>query len=243
MATVSIIMPSFNSARYIGSAINSVLMQSFKDFKFIIYDDNSDDNTIEIIESFKDERIFLMKSDVNRGAGYARRAALKFADSNYIAFLDSDDIWYEHKLDKCISYLEENLQISGVQSNFQVSIDGIKQNIVKPKRRITLPDMMQKNHCAMSCMVIRGHAADKVEMPLLRARQDYAYWIRILQNKAIFATIDETLVEYRKVKGSISSSPMKNVWYNYKMFRYELKFPVLKAASIVAINIIEKFKK
>lgn len=233
-------MPVFNASRYLNSSIKSVLEQTYSDFEFIIHDDCSSDDSVNIIKSYNDQRITLKTTDVNRGAGYARREAIRHAQGDYIAFIDSDDIWYKDKLEECVALLKNRLDIAAVQSNYKVTENGYEKKTILPKRLITLKDMMFKNHCAMSCMVVRSSALGDIEMPLIRARQDYAYWIKILENNGTFYTINKTLVEYRKVKGSISSNPVKNIGYNYKMFRNELRYSRYKSINIVFRNILSK---
>lgn len=233
-------MPVFNARRYLNSSIQSVLEQTYSNFEFIIHDDFSSDDSVNIIKSYRDDRIILKTTDVNRGAGYARREALKCAQGDYIAFIDSDDIWYKDKLEECVFLLKTRLDIAAVQSNYKVTENGHEKKIILPKRFITLKDMMVKNHCAMSCMVVRSAVVGDIEMPLIRARQDYAYWIKILENNRTIYTINKTLVEYRKVKGSISSNMFNNIGYNYKMFRKELRYSRTKSLKIVFRNILSK---
>lgn len=240
MALVSVIMPVFNSSKHLHNSITSVLKQSFLNYEFIIYDDASTDNSLQIIKSYKDKRIILKVGDVNQGAGYARRESLRYARGEYVAFIDSDDIWYPEKLEKCVTFLESRDDIAAVQSNYVVTKNSQHMKIIRPKRLIFREDMMLKNHCAMSCMVLRSKEANGIEMPLIRARQDYAFWLKILERNKTFYTIDEILVEYQKVKGSVSSNPLKNVYYNYSMFRKELEYSRLQASRIVFKNILSK---
>ena len=105
---VSIIMPSWNTAQYISEAIESVLKQSYSNWELIIVDDCSTDNTISVVNKYKDNRIRLFQNKENLGAAYSRNFALRQAKGRWIAFLDSDDVWYSEKLEKQILFMTKN---------------------------------------------------------------------------------------------------------------------------------------
>ncbi|MFO8069866.1 MAG: glycosyltransferase family 2 protein [Alkalibacterium sp.] len=105
---VSIIMPTYNAEHFIRNSIGSVQDQSYGNWELIIVDDCSTDDTIAIIDSYKDERIRLIKLPVNQGAAIARNTALEKVSGEYIAFLDSDDLWHQEKLEKQLSFMLEN---------------------------------------------------------------------------------------------------------------------------------------
>lgn len=105
---VSIVMPSYNTAKYIEETLNSVLKQTYSNWELIIVDDCSSDNTDEIVAKFDDKRIIYLKNDKNFGAAMSRNRALKEANGKYIAFLDSDDLWMPDKLEKQIQYMKEH---------------------------------------------------------------------------------------------------------------------------------------
>ena len=106
---VSIIMPSYNTAKYISESIKSVQAQTHTNWELIIVDDCSTDNTDEIISEFlSDSRIRYIKNEQNSGAAVSRNRALREAKGKWIAFLDSDDLWLPDKLEKQIRFMQEN---------------------------------------------------------------------------------------------------------------------------------------
>jgi len=106
---VSIIMPSYNTGRFIEETIESVLAQSYPVWELIIVDDCSTDNTDDVVNQFlADERIRYIKNDTNSGAAVSRNRALREAKGKWIAFLDSDDLWEPDKLQKQISFMRDN---------------------------------------------------------------------------------------------------------------------------------------
>ena len=106
---VSIITPSYNTARFIGEAIQSVQAQTYTNWEMIIVDDCSTDNTDDVVKPFlSDQRIKYLKNDKNSGAAVCRNRAIKEAKGKWMAFLDSDDLWMPEKLEKQIEFMEKN---------------------------------------------------------------------------------------------------------------------------------------
>ena len=107
---VSIIMPNYNSARFIEESINSVINQTYKNWELIICDDNSTDNSKDIAKNYEsgDQRIKVIQNKFKKGAPGARNSCIEFSSGKYIAFLDSDDIWYPNKLDLQVSFMKDN---------------------------------------------------------------------------------------------------------------------------------------
>ena len=105
---VSIIMPSYNTAKYIKASIDSVLAQTYPYWELIIVDDCSTDETDEVVAAYTDERIRYIKNEKNSGAAVSRNRALREAKGRWIAFLDSDDVWLPEKLEKQISFMKNN---------------------------------------------------------------------------------------------------------------------------------------
>jgi len=113
---VSVILTSYNHAKYLRDAINSVLDQTYTDFELIIWDDASTDESWEIINSYSDPRIRAFRNNVNEAGGNARKAILEVAVGDYIAIHHSDDIWEPEKLEIQLTFLQNNLHIGAVFS-------------------------------------------------------------------------------------------------------------------------------
>ncbi|HFR3414640.1 TPA: glycosyltransferase family 2 protein, partial [Streptococcus suis] len=105
---VSIIMPSWNTAKYISESIQSVLDQTHQNWELIIVDDCSNDETEKVVSHFKDSRIKFFKNSNNLGAALTRNKALRKARGRWIAFLDSDDLWHPSKLEKQLEFMKNN---------------------------------------------------------------------------------------------------------------------------------------
>ena len=106
--TISILMPVYNRQMFVSSAVYSILNQTYKNIKLVIYDDGSTDNTVSIIEQIKDSRISIFKGDKNKGVAYARNKLLEFYDTKYAAWQDSDDLSNKHRIEmQCKLAFEE----------------------------------------------------------------------------------------------------------------------------------------
>ena len=139
MPFFSVIIPLFNKAEYVERTLNSVLLQSFDDFEVIIVNDGSTDNSLKIAESFTDDRIVIYSKD-NKGVSTARNYGVIKATSNYIAFLDADDIWKPNHLDAlhnlivdmpscalyCMGYIKQKSEKSKIRAQFGTIADGYK---------------------------------------------------------------------------------------------------------------------
>jgi glycosyltransferase involved in cell wall biosynthesis len=118
MPKVSVILPTHNRAEFLHHAIESALKQTFKDLEIIVVDDNSTDNTVDVVKRFEDRRIEYIRENANKGPSAARNTGISASKGKYLAFLDDDDEWVPDKLKKQIELLDKCPQnICGVYSN------------------------------------------------------------------------------------------------------------------------------
>jgi glycosyltransferase involved in cell wall biosynthesis len=117
MPRVSVILPTYNRAYILPEAVESVLQQTFSDFELIIADDGSTDETAQMVRRFRDPRIRFLRNEKNRGVAAARNHALGPARGEFVAFLDSDDVWMPQKLEVSVMFLEEHAEVGGVFSD------------------------------------------------------------------------------------------------------------------------------
>jgi len=222
--TVSIITPSFNSAKYIEETIKSVIAQTYKDWEMIIVDDCSTDTTCSIIKEWckKDKRIKLINLDINSGAAIARNVALHHSKGRFISYLDSDDIWYPTKLEKQIDFMLRNNYGFSCVSYEVIGDDGkTKNKHIYMKDKLDYIGFLTNNYLQtvgiMVDTLITGF--EVLEMPKLRRRQDAATWLQILKTGNSCYGIPEVLAQYRRTKNSLSSNKVKavkGVWHLYR---------------------------
>lgn len=218
---VSIIMPSYNTAKYISASINSIINQTYKYWELIIVDDCSTDNTDEIVNKFlKDERIKYLKNEKNSGAAISRNKALKEAKGKWIAFLDSDDLWVPEKLEKQINFMEENNHSFSYTFYEEINEIGNNLNIrVLGPKKITKFGMY--NYCWPGCLTVMYDAKKigLIQIKDIKKNNDYAMWLKIIKRTNCYL-YPYSLAFYRKRSGSISrQSHIKLIKWHYKLFK------------------------
>ena len=181
MPKVSVIIPTYNRAQFIGEAIHSVLKQSFQDFELIIIDDGSEDNTKEILKPYQDHLSYYYQE--NSGISKARNEGLNHAQGKYIAFLDSDDQWKSRKLEKQIELLEKNSEYQICYTDEIWIRDGLRVN---PKKIHSKHSGWIFQHCLPLCIIslssamIRRSLFEQIGFfdEQLPACEDYDLWLR-----------------------------------------------------------------
>lgn len=241
---VSAILPCFNNCSTIERCISSLLCQTLPLSEILVYDDCSQDGTREILDAvaMQNPQITVFEGSENKGAGFARRTLLKAARGDYFAFIDADDLWHSTKLEKQIIFMaQENADICAC--NYEVVESGGKV-IGKRKlpRKVNRFRMHLQNEIPMSMAVVRADLAGSRDMPLIRRRQDYAYWLNIFaKNPSVkCANLGENLGTYYRMPGSLSSSWQTNLKANYYMFRGSVGLIPFVAAACVVANVLSR---
>lgn len=222
---VSIITPAYNAARFIGETIESVLAQTYKNWEMIIVDDCSTDDTREIVQSYqeKDSRIKLFTLDKNSGSGVARNKAMDEAKGRFIAFLDSDDLWYPEKLRRQIAFMLDNGVAFTFTKYVRMKEDGTITNATTEAPLTVDYDTLMK-HCVIGCLtvILDRKKIGEQRMLEIRTRQDYAFWLSLTRQGFIAYGLPEVLAKYRLVENSISSNKLKAARQNWRLY-YEIE--------------------
>lgn len=220
--SVSIVMPTFNSKRYIGAAVESVLAQTFGDWELLIVDDASTDGTVDfLVQRYGSEsRINIHKLAINQGAAGARNVAIEAARGRYIAFLDSDDVWQPEKLAVQIALLQAT-DASMVFSQYEtMNVEGVLTGQLIPvPARVTYRDLLCGNSIGCLTAMFDTQRTGKVLMPLIRMQEDWGLWIRLLSQGGWALGIQQPLAILRKRKDSLSSNKLKATLKNYEILR------------------------
>tara|TARA_B100000809_G_scaffold105703_1_gene104256 strand:+ start:56181 stop:56927 length:747 start_codon:yes stop_codon:yes gene_type:complete len=244
---VSIITPCYNSEKYIDKTINSVLDQTYTDWEMIIVDDVSTDNSIKIIKRHqnKDIRIKYIRLANNSGAAVCRNTAIEQANGRYIAFLDSDDLWIPGKLQKQIDFMNVNNIALSFASYKKIDEEGniIPDSDVYARDQVSYHDMMTSNKIGCLTAIYDTQQLGKVYMPLIKKRQDYALWLKILKTTSFAYGYQESLGFYRVRNSSVSSQKVEMLKWNWKMFRNIEKMSILKTFYCVFMNVLYKILK
>ena len=220
---VSIITPVYNASRFIDETIKSVQAQTYKEWEMILVDDCSTDNSYDIIKKYSkdDERIKYIKLEKNSGAAVARNTAIANSKGRYIAFLDSDDIWYEDKLEKQINFMKDKNIGFSFTSYELMSEDGeLLNKTIKVPSKIDYNNYLKNTIIGCLSVIIDKEKIGDFRMPNIRANQDMATWLYIMRDRNCVAYgLNECLAKYRLVNGSISNNKVKaakSVWNVYR---------------------------
>jgi len=219
---VSIITPSYNSSRFIVECVNSVISQTFQNWEMIVIDDYSNDNSRDIISelSAKDERIKYIFLEENIGAAEARNVAIKQSKGKYIAFLDSDDIWNEDKLENQIAFMNEKDIAFSFTSYQPISEDGkTKYSVIAAPNKMSYHSYLKNTIIGCLTVVIDKEKTGEFQMPNIRSSHDMALWLLIMKRGFSAYGLDESLAYYRIVSTSNTSKKWKaakEVWDAYR---------------------------
>ena len=242
---VSIIMPSYNTASYIKQTIQSVLDQTYTNWELIIVDDCSTDNTNEVVDTIKDCRIHYFKNEKNSGAAISRNKALREAKGQWIACLDSDDLWMPEKLEKQIKFMEENGYVFSYTNYEEIDVDGYKTGVkVTGPKKITKTGMF--NYCWPGCLTVM-YDANKIgliQIEDIKKNNDYAMWLKVCR-KADCYLLDEILGQYRKGRvGSVSTHSIRTmIGWHYKLYREAEDMGILSSLFNTGRNLAFGFYK
>ena len=242
---VSIIMPSYNTAPYIEETIKSVLKQTYTNWELIIVDDCSTDNTDEILSKISDPRIRLFKNEKNSGAAVSRNKALREAKGQWIAFLDSDDLWMPRKLEKQIAFMINNGYSFSYTNYEEIDVDGKQTGVnVSGPRKITKTGMF--NYCWPGCLTVMYDATKVglIQIEDIKKNNDYAMWLKICK-KADCYLLNECLGQYRKGRvGSVSTHNIKTmIGWHYRLYHEAESMGVLGSMLNTGRNLVFGFYK
>lgn len=234
---VSIITPTYNCGRFIAETIRSVQAQTYQDWEMIIVDDCSTDNTASVVMPFveNDQRIRYIVNERNLGAALTRNRALREAQGEYIAFLDSDDLWLPEKLEHQLAFMERNDYAFTYHEYDEIDEQsqplGVK---VSGPRHVTRCGMF--NYCWPGCLTVmyRASVVGMLQIPDIRKNNDYSMWLQAIKKTDCYL-MPEMMARYRKRTGSISNSGYVHlVKWHYRMFRQvEHQSPVLSTLNTV----------
>lgn len=199
---VSVIIPTFNQAELLRKALQSVIRQSFTGWEAVVIDNCSTDTTREVTESFLDPRIKYFSFENKGVIAASRNKGIQEARGDYIAFLDSDDIWYSEKLSACLSQLVKgkDLACHGLSIRRNGVLSG-KVTPLLPETRVFETLLYRGNAgIATSAVIVKKEIFDRyglfLEQPEITTAEDYELWLRFSKSGASWAFIAENYGEY-----------------------------------------------
>ncbi len=203
---VSIIMPSWNTAGFIAESIQSVINQTYKKWELIIVDDCSTDNTDEVVASFKDDRIKYLKNEKNSGAALTRNRALQETEGEWIAFIDSDDLWMPEKLEHQIAFMKKNGYSLSYTEYEKIDEESTPLNIyVSGPRVVNKRRMYNYDYIGQLTMMYSAKEFGLIQIKDIKKNNDYAIRLQLYKKADTHCyLLKENLAKYRVRKVSIS---------------------------------------
>ncbi|MFD4589203.1 glycosyltransferase family 2 protein [Streptomyces rubiginosohelvolus] len=230
MPLVSVVMPVYNSVVTLGTAVRSVLTQTHGDVELLVTDDQSTDGSMDLLREVaaQDERVLPESAPERGGAGRARNLAIERARGDYVAFLDSDDMWLPEKMEKQLAFAAEGNAPLTFTSYFKMDADYDGEStdwvpngrVIRAREHVDYRAMLRRDYIgALTAMYDRNVLGTRL-MPEMRKRQDYALWLSIMRDGADARGLAEPLAVYRTGQaGSLSSNKMSLVKYNWSLYR------------------------
>lgn len=248
---VSIVTPLYNSEQFIAETIESVARQTHQNWEHIIVDDCSTDTSYAIAHRYAqtDPRIKLVRNAVNSGVSESRNTGLSHVRGNYIAFIDSDDLWETDKLRIQLELLKQRGASLVYSAYVRVDEQGKFLNNVTVPAQVNFKKMLESNFIPLLTGIVRtdlvkGHRLKFESIAKNDGREDYIFWLNILEKENCVAYgTNQVLARYRIRKASISSSKAKSAYFQWIVYRKYLKmgfFASLKYMGFYSINGIRK---
>jgi len=221
MPEVSIVTPLYNSCDFLEKTISSIQAQTYENWELIIIDDCSSDNSYELARLIakKDSRISVYRLANNSGPAIARNFGIERASSRFISFLDSDDQWYEEKLERQLDFMRV-MKAPLSYTAYDVATDsGEYLRTVGVPKSVSYESLLKT--CVIGCLTATydSGALGKVYMPLIRKRQDFGLWLKILKVIECGYGLNVPLARYTLRESSVSSNKSVAAQYTWKLYR------------------------
>ena len=242
---VSIILPNYNSSKTIQKTISSIVNQTYKNWELIIVDDNSDELTKNILSKYrKEKKIKIYFLHKNNGAAYCRNLAIKKSKSDYIAFIDSDDLWKKNKLKIQVSFMKKNNYFFTYTyyKTFKLG-NSIKKNIIVPDK-FDFKSFIKNTSVATSTMIVKRSIINNIKFPNTKICEDYYYKCQLLKKIGSAYCCQNYLSEYQIRKGSLQSNRLKNLYWIWKINKSLNHFNFLEnliSVFSISLNSLKKY--
>jgi teichuronic acid biosynthesis glycosyltransferase TuaG len=228
---VSVVMPAHNSENSLTESVQSVLAQTYHDWELIIVDDASRDSTLTQARRFAsdDPRIRILPLEQNVGVAEARNRGINAAIGQYLAFLDSDDLWLPNKLETQIDFMRS----SGTGFSFaqyrRIGRDGSLSNPVRVPRSVSYEGLLRGNSIGCLTVAIDRYQIPEISMPRIK-HEDYVTWLKILRQGHIAYGIPQDLARYRVGSSSVSSDKRRSASWTWNIYRRVEGLSLIKSA-------------
>ena len=239
-------MPNYNNANFLDQSIQSVINQSFKNWKIYIVDDSSTDNSKDIILKYKNNKkiksFFLKK---NRGPSYCRNYAISKSKSHLIAFLDSDDFWSKEKLSKQINFMKKK-KLLFTFTDYIPFINRSEKYLkaTNVKKMLNYKDFIHDSSIGTSTMIVKRSLIQGIKFKNTNIMEDYIFKCDILRKKKVNSIkLGIPLTYYRILKGSRNSNKLRNFFTLWKLNKKYNNLNMLQNIYSVIMISVSSLKK
>jgi teichuronic acid biosynthesis glycosyltransferase TuaG len=228
---VSVVMPAHNSQGSLAESVQSVQAQTYGDWELIIVDDASRDGTLAMARQFAsdDPRIRILGLEQNVGVAEARNRGIGAARGQYLAFLDSDDLWLRNKLEIQIDFMRSRGAPFSFAQYRRIGRDGSLSNTVKVPRSVDYEGLLRGNSIGCLTVAIDRYQIPEVSMPQIK-HEDYVTWLKILRQGHTAYGIPQDLARYRVTSSSVSSDKRRSASWTWNIYRRVEGLSLLKSA-------------
>ena len=245
--SVDIVMPNYNSERYVSQTIDSIISQTFKNWRLTIVDDNSNIETQRILKSYTNhQNINIINLKKKKKAGFCRNLAMRNSQLDYIAFIDSDDIWDKEKLSKQIDFMIKNNYYFTYTNYLPFTSEKNRNKLseIKPEKYFDFDKFTKNTSIATSTMIIKRSLIGNTKFSSTKICEDYFFKCEILKKVNYAYCLSENLMKYRIRKDSLQSNKIRNlywIWYINKNYNKMNFFKNLLSILCISINSIKKY--
>ena len=242
---ITIVLPNFNSEKYLNETLESIISQSYQNWNLKIVDDNSNIETLKILEKYENiKNIEITYLKKNMGAGYCRNLALENSDSKYIAFIDSDDIWKKNKLSDQLKFMEENnFKFTYTEYSSLNEING-EEKIINPPGLFDYEKFIKNTSIATSTMMILRESINNIRFSNTKICEDYFFKCALLKKIGSAHLLDQILTKYRIRKNSLQSNKFRNLYWIWKINKKINNLNFFKnfiSVLMISINSMKKY--
>lgn len=232
---ISIVMPAYNAEATISEAIQSVQNQTWQNWELLVAVDAATDSTLNIVNQHaqRDERIIVLQNPSNQGVAVSRNHALSEAQGDYVAFLDSDDLWWPDKLAKQVAFMQQSHTDLCYGAYRRFNDSGVL-NTVTPPAQVDYSELLKSNVIPNLTGIVKRELLADLKFKKV-GHEDFLFWLCVLQRTPYARRIPDTtpIADYRVQNHSLSSNKIRNLRWQWHIYRHELRLPVIRSLGLV----------
>ena len=242
---ISIIITYYRKKDYIKKTLNSIAGQSYKNYELILVDDDKIKDELKylttLLNKFYKKKLIINKNNI--GVSKSRNLALRFCKGDYIAFIDSDDIWKKNKLKFQVSFMIKNSSLFTFTSYNVINDSGKFLSCRKVFMDANYKSLIESNFIGLSTVMINKKIYRNIKFPNLKTQEDFALWLNLIKRGYKLIHINKVLSSWRKSKNSLSANKFQKIKDAFKLFnKYENKNFIFSIYSVLVLT-YNKLKK